>query len=152
MMNIYKYLVEKLVINKNLKKSSLYKYKNLYGEGEIKLFKECDVYTLNSYGHKNEKIEDQDIHNFVNKYFDDNENVFVILEDYKNGRVIKRNLNDSTLNKIFSTKVFDRIIKIMRYGRGYFIKKLSDDQLVLIIKDYLKNGNIKHCKYIFKIQ
>ena len=143
MKELNSFIQEKLVINKNIKPQ----YSNIYGEGNLVLFKDCNIYKTQKL-----KIEDERLKTTIKKYFDNNEEVFVVTYQFKNGQ--PNPLPDKLLNEIQQTSSILQRIFLMNYQRGYYLKKLeSNNQIVLVIKDFKKRPmGIKSIQYIFKIK
>ena len=122
-------------------------YSNIYGEGNLVLFKDCNIYKTQKL-----KIEDERLKTTIKKYFDNNEEVFVVTYQFKNGQ--PNPLPDKLLNEIQQTSSILQRIFLMNYQRGYYLKKLeSNNQIVLVIKDFKKRPmGIKSIQYIFKIK
>ena len=143
MKELNSFIQEKLVINKNIKPQ----YSNIYGEGNLVLFKDCNIYKTQKL-----KIEDKRLETTIKKYFDNNEEVFVVTYQFQNGQ--PNPLPDKLLNEIQQTSSILQRIFLMDYQRGYYLKKLeSNNQIVLVIKDFKKRPmGIKSIQYIFKIK
>ena len=143
MKELNSFIQEKLVINKNIKPQ----YSNIYGEGNLVLFKDCNIYKTQKL-----KIEDERLKTTIKKYFDNNEEVFVVTYQFQNGQ--PNPLPDKLLNEIQQTSSILQRIFLMDYQRGYYLKKLeSNNQIVLVIKDFKKRPmGIKSIQYIFKIK
>lgn len=143
MKELNSFIQEKLVINKNIKPQ----YSNIYGEGNLISFKDCNIYKT-----KKLKIEDERLETAIKKYFDNNEEVFVVTYQLKNGQ--PNPLPDELLKEIQQTSSILQRIFLMNYQRGYYLKKLeSNNQIVLIIKDFKNRPmGIKSIQYIFKVK
>ena len=143
MKELNSFIQEKLVINKNIKPQ----YSNIYGEGNLVLFKDCNIYKTQKL-----KIEDKRLETTIKKYFNNNEEVFVVTYQFQNGQ--PNPLPDKLLNEIQQTSSILQRIFLMDYQRGYYLKKLeSNNQIVLVIKDFKKRPmGIKSIQYIFKIK
>lgn len=150
MNNLYQYIFEKLKINKDSKsnnKSS--QYRIMYGIGEIKLFKDCNIYKIEKYGSKKSSLEynDNSLKQLIDKYFNDNDKIWLVTETEK----IDSNMSAKTALDIHHTKSIFQKINLIDYQQGYYLKELENHQLVLIIRYFRKSGKLWQTKWLFKI-
>lgn len=143
MKELNSFIQEKLVINKNIKPQ----YSNIYGEGNLISFKDCNIYKTEKL-----KIEDKKLETTIKKYFDNDEEVFIVTYQLKIGQ--PNPLPDKLLKEIQQTSSILQRIFLLDYQRGYYLKKLeSNNQIVLVIKDFKKRPmGIKSIQYIFKVK
>ena len=151
MKEINSYIIERLKLsNKNVK---LDNYEEKYGKGELKTFSECNVLKIDAYGMKNsnEEFDDSELKEFLNKYFENNEDVWIITEEFKHGLLNEPKINKSVIKDIaHNSSLLLQKVNLLKYKRGYYLKDLNG-QIILIIRDFLSNGKIRKIRYIFKL-
>ena len=150
MKQLNNFILEKLKITKDSKsnnKSS--QYRIMYGNGEIKLFKDCNIYKVEKYGSKKSSLEydDDSLKQLIDKYFDDNDKIWLVTETEK----IDSNMSAKIALDINKIKSIFQKINLMDYQQGYYLKELEDHQLVLIIRYFRKSGKLWQTKWLFKI-
>ena len=146
MKDLNNYIIEKLLISKNTPKQIDY---SKFGEGIEKKFSECKIYKKYSYT----EISDYKLKVDIDKYFNDDDNVFVITEIYtdrNNPEKFNKKLNDDFRKIIIKRRGIWQHVYLLDMYRGYYFKILDDVQ-ILVIKDFYKNGNIKQIQYIIKL-
>ena len=141
MKDLNNYIIEKILISKNTPKQIDY---NKFGEGVEKKFNECNIYKKNS-----KHISDYKLKDDIDKYFNDNDDVFVITEmcaDRNNSKV-----NDDFRKIIRETRGVWQHVYLLDMQRGYYLK-IIDNVPILVIKDFYKTiGKLKQTQYIIKL-
>lgn len=138
------YIFEKLIIGKSI----INPYKKKYGKGELKNFKDCNIYT-NPNNHRT--VDDQRLKDKINEYFNDEDQVYVIKETQLINYEQSKNINLNKWLPFLRTKSILQRVFLINHRIGYYLKDI-DGQILLIIKYFRANhGNID-ITYIFKIQ
>lgn len=138
------YIFEKLIIGKSI----INPYKKKYGKGELKKFKDCNIYT-NPNNHR--IVDDQRLKDKINEYFNDEDQVYVIKETQLTNYEQSKNINlDKWLPFLTNPSFFQRVF-LMNHRIGYYFKDI-DGQILLVIKYFRANRGYIDITYIFKIQ
>ena len=99
----------------------------------------------------NTDIHDEDLEEAIQKYFNDDEQVWVVVDD--NGFNANHKLPDELFKKISNTKSIKQRVFLLTFQKGFYLKQLDDDQIVLVIKEFSKRPvGVKKETYIFKIK
>lgn len=137
------YIFEKLIIGKSI----INPYKKKYGKGELKKFKDCNIYT-NPNNHRT--VDDQRLKDKINEYFNGEDQVYVIKETQLINYEDSKNINlDKWLPFIKNPSFFQRVF-LMNHRIGYYFKNI-DGQILLVIKYFRANRGYIDITYIFKI-
>jgi hypothetical protein len=149
MNNINAYIIEKLKINKDSKLSDN-QYSNKFGKGELTIFKDCDIYKVYGYGLKNihKEYENRNhLYENINKYFNDDDKIWLVTET----AITDSEMPAKLALEIKNAKPIIQSIDLYECHQGYILKKLENDQIVLIIKYLRKSGKLWQTKWLFKI-
>ena len=139
--------LEKLKLGKDTKIED--DYTSEFGKGILTTFKNCDIYKICRYGMKTlyQEFKDSQLKGIINKYFNDNDKVWLVTESKK----IDSEMPAKLALSLEHTSDIYTITDYHYYQQGYHLKKLENDQIVLIIRYYRADHKLWQTKWLFKI-